>query len=311
MTTTSAIPTSLINNHPSLAHDAQGCKLAVPDGATHWRILRHTTGRPKAMTGPDGQPARFRLDISQEELLDLCGPGRYRIEALDQYGNLLACVTTVTVNHADAPIAPELVANSNLRGYASNDMRFALETMAQMSRAHSESLQSLATSQADWIKMLATAKQIPRNAAMQFASAPAASSSDSNDVDDTPSWFKLLQPAMPTIANAVIRNVGSWLSGGSSTAERSTATPAKHRNSSQLALIAEREREKKKVLTFDEHLAAVCEQLAPDERAPAVAVMRSIQPFYESVFVLTPLPKAVEFVRGLLAGGKKSQETTS
>ena len=51
MTTNSAIPTSLINNHPSLAHDAQGCKLAVPDGATHWRILRHTTGRPKAMRG--------------------------------------------------------------------------------------------------------------------------------------------------------------------------------------------------------------------------------------------------------------------
>jgi hypothetical protein len=36
---------SLISNpetsaHPPLAHDAQGYKLPIPEGTTHWRILR-------------------------------------------------------------------------------------------------------------------------------------------------------------------------------------------------------------------------------------------------------------------------------
>ena len=146
-----------ITSHPPLAHDAQGCKLPVPSGTTHWRVLRFTSGRPKVM------PGRFDLELTHEQLLELCGPGRYRIEALDEYGRPLAEVATVNVGAPTVEAAPELVANANVRMVATSDTRIMLETIAQMSRAHSESLQSLANAQADWIKTLATAKQIPRN----------------------------------------------------------------------------------------------------------------------------------------------------
>ena len=162
-----------------------------------------------------------------------------------------------------------------------------METIAQMTRSHSESLQSLATAQADWIKMLATAKQIPRNAAMHFAPV-AARWSDGRDVEDTPSWLRLLQPAMPAIANAVIRNVGSWLGGGAapSTVARSTVAPAKHRNFSQLAAISERE--KKAPPTFEEHMAAVCALLGPEERAQTAQILNDfVRPVFAEVFVQT------------------------
>lgn len=309
MTATNSNPTSLISTHPPLAHDAQGCKIAVPSGTTHWRILRCTPGRPKLVVGADGQPSRFPLELTHDELLDACGPGKYRLEALDEYGNPLACVTSVTVGLSEAPAGGDLVANNNQRAYASNDMRIALETIAQLSRAHSESLQSLANAQADWIKTLATSKQIPRNAAMAFAPAPTVASSD-GDAGESPSWFKLLQPAMPAIATAVIRNLGSWLGGAGSRAEPAPPRP-KYRNQSALAAIAERECEKQQLTGFDAQLAAVRGQLDPDEREPAMEAMRMLQPFYGSIFERMSLPQAVEFARGLIKSDKPSRETSS
>ena len=308
MTPSNSNPTSLLaSNHPPLAHDAQGCKIAIPNGTTHWRILRCTPGRPKLVVGADGQPSRFPLELTHDELLDACGPGKFRLEALDEYGNALACVTSVSVGLPEAPVGGELVANNNnQRAYASNDMRIALETIAQLSRAHSESLQSLANAQADWIKTLATSKQIPRNVAMPFV-APAAASSD-GDAAEGPSWFKLLQPAMPAIATAVIRNLGSWLNVGRPAEEPASPRP-KYRNASALAAIADRE--KKQLASFDAQLAAVCEQLDPDEREPAMNAMRTLQPFYGSIFERMSLPQGVEFVRGLLKNDKTSQETSS
>lgn len=196
--------------HPPLAHDTQGFKLSLPDGTTHWRILRHTGGRPKPVPGHDMQPARFGLDLTQEDLLDLCGPGTYRIEALDQYGNRLACVTSVTIG-ADTPTTlADVSSTASVRAHAPNDLRIAMETIAQLSRSHSESLQSLATAQADWIKMLATAKAIPRNGYVPIAIPPAeAASADPPTLDTKPGWLKALEPAMPAIVGSVLRNVGS------------------------------------------------------------------------------------------------------
>jgi hypothetical protein len=259
------------------------------------------------VVGADGQPSRFPLELTHDELLDACGPGKYRLEALDEFGNALACVTSVTVGLPEAPVGGELVGNNNQRSYASNDIRIALETIAQLSRAHSESLQSLANAQADWIKTLATSKQIPRNTAMPFASAPTAASSD-GDAGESPSWFKLLQPAMPAIATAVIRNLGSWLNVGRPAEEPASARP-KYRNASALAAIAERE--KRQLASFDAQLAAVCEQLDPDEREPAMSAMRTLQPFYGSIFERMSLSQAVEFVRGLIKNDKTSRETSS
>ena len=85
-----------------------------------------------------------------------------------------------------------------------------METIAQISRSHSESLQSLATAQADWIKMLATAKAIPRNGYVPISLPPAeVASADSPTFDAKPGWLKALEPAMPAIVGSVLRNVGS------------------------------------------------------------------------------------------------------
>ncbi len=99
-----------------------------------------------------------------EQLLEMCGSGQYRIEALDEYGKPLAEVAKIVVGIPNDGSTAKTAANQNMRTIASpTDSRLMLETIAQMSRAHSESLQSLANAQADWIKTLATAKQLPRN----------------------------------------------------------------------------------------------------------------------------------------------------
>src|SRR5262245_5032844 len=88
-----------IENHPPLAHADDGTRLPVPAGATHWRILR----------GLDPQPARFGLDMTRGDLLELCGPGTYHIEASDQFGHLLGHVTTLSVGEPASRPSGELV----------------------------------------------------------------------------------------------------------------------------------------------------------------------------------------------------------
>ncbi|MBV8756032.1 MAG: hypothetical protein JO257_02080, partial [Deltaproteobacteria bacterium] len=72
--------------HPPLARDAHGNLLAIPDGTAAWRICRETTGRPREIRGPDQQPFRFPLETTGDELVEMCGPGVYRVYALDEVG---------------------------------------------------------------------------------------------------------------------------------------------------------------------------------------------------------------------------------
>ncbi len=66
-----------------------------------------------------------------------------------------------------------------------SDLRFALQTNTEMARALSESLKAVATAQADWVKGLASAKAIPRNAVYVAPRAlPAPSDPDDDDSDD-------------------------------------------------------------------------------------------------------------------------------
>src|SRR5580704_15388105 len=81
--------------HPPLARDPMGNLLALPDGTAAWRICRETTGRPCEIKGPDKQPFRFPLDITSDELADMCGVGVYRVYALDELGKQLGHVATL------------------------------------------------------------------------------------------------------------------------------------------------------------------------------------------------------------------------
>lgn len=190
--------------------------IEVPEETTHWRILRHTGGRPKPIPGHDQQPARFGLEITPDDLLDMCGPGNYRVEALDQYGNRLELVTTLTIGHEhrqavsdDAPIA--FAPRS-----ASSDLRIAMETIAHMSRTHTDSLRALAMAQADWIKMLAMQKALPRNGYVLPASVNdeglrnGIDTDDDDQEDSKPSWLAALEPVVPALVSSLVpklRNV--------------------------------------------------------------------------------------------------------
>lgn len=186
--------------------------IAVPEATRHWRILRHTGGRPKPIPGQDMQPARFALDMTPDDLHDMCGPGTYRIEALDQYGNRLELVTTVTVGAepASEEASPAL---SPPRGYASSDLRVAMETIANMSRTHTDSLRALAMAQADWIKMLATQKALPRGHALP-APQPLEelhrngfTEDDEEEEEQTkPAWLAALEPVLPAIVSSLVTN---------------------------------------------------------------------------------------------------------
>jgi hypothetical protein len=70
---------------------------------------------------------------------------------------------------------------------ASTDLRFALQTIVEMSRAQSESLRAISEAQADWLKGLANAKSLPRNAVYLAPPAlppPAEAGDEDEDEDD-------------------------------------------------------------------------------------------------------------------------------
>lgn len=81
------------------------------------------------------------------------------------------------------------------------DLRFALETMAQMMRTNSDALRLVAESQVDLAKTIASVKGLPRNAAMYLPpTAPALAVNDEADDDDDDIIDEQSQQAAPTNA---------------------------------------------------------------------------------------------------------------
>lgn len=157
-------PRNTGTSHPPLAHDAQGNPIAMPDGAAAWMLKRQTNGRPKLVLGPDRRPVRLPLDTTDDEILDNYGPATYRLDAVDALGNLLDHVTTIVIGDGEGrEDEGEQRAWPSSRS-AGSDLRFALETITQMARAQANALESVAEAQADWVKGLASARLLPRNA---------------------------------------------------------------------------------------------------------------------------------------------------
>lgn len=194
------------SEHPPLARDAQGNLLEVPDGTAAWRVCRQTTGRPRVIVGPDRQPMRFPLEITNEELVDLCGPDVYRIYALDEVGKVLDYVTTIDVNRdvREPRNAMGLdTALPSLRATqvgTSGDLRFALETIAQIARVNSEALRSVAASQADWVKSIASARGFFRNSHVPTP----------NVVEEAPETDDVEEPRNKTIYDVLAPLAEHW-----------------------------------------------------------------------------------------------------
>ncbi len=79
-----------------------------------------------------------------------------------------------------------------------SDLRFALETMAQMMRTNSDALRLVAESQVDLAKTIASVKGLPRNAAMFLPQTPPANVSIDEDDDDEEEADDESQPAPTT-----------------------------------------------------------------------------------------------------------------
>ena len=122
-----------------------GNLLAIPDGTAAWRICRETARRPGEIKGPDKQPLRFPIDTTSDELVEMCGPGVYRIYALDELGKQLGHVSTWDLTpgprelrNATAELAAAVA--SEHTSPPMTDLRFALEAMQAMMRTNSDAL---------------------------------------------------------------------------------------------------------------------------------------------------------------------------
>ncbi len=178
-------PSSTIE-HPPLAQDSHGNLLPVPDGTFAWRLSRHTGGRPRVVNGPDLAPLRLPLHVTLDDLMDICGPGTYRLYALDEVGAVLDYVADVEVGSKRrnaAPAEPEAPVFAVARGQSS-DLRYALEALTHMARTYADSLRAVTEAQADWVKTIAMAKGLPRNLAMLPHPVRRHDADDDDDDDD-------------------------------------------------------------------------------------------------------------------------------
>ncbi|MEO8548766.1 MAG: hypothetical protein ABI678_02290, partial [Kofleriaceae bacterium] len=183
-----------LETHPPLARDAAGNLLRVPPETAAFGLARETTGRPRLVRGPDKQLMRFPLHTCLDDVVDLCGPGSYRVYVLDALGEQLAdehiARWDLTPNREprNALVDPTAVlripSTAAMTGASagSTDLRFALETMAQMMRTNSDALRVVAESQVDLAKAVATVKGLPRNA--QLAPPTVLASVRANDLKE-------------------------------------------------------------------------------------------------------------------------------
>ncbi len=180
--------------HPPLARDTAGNLIAVPDGMDSLALSRETFGRPRKLRGPDKHLMRFPLHTSPEDVVELCGPGIYRVYALDAVGEQLGDdhvarwdLTPSSREHRNTSMDPMVALRADrhaMPATPATDLRFALEAMAQMMRTNTDALRLVAESQVDLAKAIATVKGLPRNAAMYLPPAPANDDSDEYEEEE-------------------------------------------------------------------------------------------------------------------------------
>jgi hypothetical protein len=177
-----------------LARDQDGNPIELPDGAVGWRVRRQTGGRPRLLLDSKKQPMLFPLDYTIADVEDILAPGSYLLDVVDKGGEPLGLTIGMAIgmarnaeavepdneNHAPAA-APttlpsttsevRLVLEANVRA---TQMAFAhnqrtLELGLRMAETLRDSVQVLASAQADWIKSVSSARGFFRNAGQALA----------------------------------------------------------------------------------------------------------------------------------------------
>jgi len=254
------------NVHPPLARDALGHLLALPEGTASWRICRHTAGRPRALTGPDGTAMRFPLSMTAAELVDLCGPDTYRVYALDELGEVLDFVTTIHASrprNANVPDVPLVALKGAHDATPTTDLRFALHALTEIARINGEALRAISDSQADWIKTLAMNKGLPRNVAFPVLPLPREEPEDASDEEHggpedeaDPNASPMMQ-FLSTVTPLIPGLVATW--------QGKKDEPAEHGESDEPPAPV--------TANGVAHLARVQQQLTPRERAFLAALL--------------------------------------
>ncbi|HEX8114709.1 MAG TPA: hypothetical protein VF516_43565 [Kofleriaceae bacterium] len=178
-----------------LARDTDGNLIELPDGAVGWRIRRQTGGRPRLLLDVRKQPMLFPLDYTMADVEDVLSPGSYLLDVVDENGEPLGVTVAVSTgmlrnaesidpdnsNSNDSAATMPTVVPTSLPNTTS-DVRLVLEAnvrATQMAFIHNQrtleiglrmaetlrdSVQLLASSQADWIKSISSARGFFRNA---------------------------------------------------------------------------------------------------------------------------------------------------
>ncbi len=180
-----------------------------------------------------------------EELSELCGPGIYRIYALDEVGKVLVDDEVARWdltssmrelrNGASEMLAPLGGARTAASTQAS-DLRFALEAIVQMMRVNGDALRAVAESQADWVKSIASVRGFFRNGAPppRLPSPQPANDDDGHDDegDDEPEpppskgFYDVVAPIVETLAPTLPPLMMKLFGGGGSTGRAVAALPS-------------------------------------------------------------------------------------
>jgi len=241
-------PAPKLDTHPPLARDVAGNLLRIPAETSAFALARETTGRPRLLRGPDKQLLRFPPHTTPEDIIDLCGAGVYRVYALDALGEQLGdehvarwdLTQSSWREPRNAAFDPTLALRAERTAAQhgpATDLRFALETMAQMMRTNMDALRLVAESQVDLAKTIASVKGLPRNAAMFVPphAAPVADDDedeeedDSQDANEPPAptnYLDLLMPFSEALAGKVADMVPALIGGVSAKAASPVANDA-------------------------------------------------------------------------------------
>lgn len=178
-----------------LSRNLDGASIDVPSGATAWRIWRLTGGRPRALLDDGRQPIELPLTAGLAKLADEVGPGRYRLRAVSDDGELLG----VSIDHeieddedddgAGGPLASASALQAEVVGQL-------VQALVESNRAMASMHNTLVQSQAAWIQTLAEKRALPKTvervveraeldaASLRNAAVPPAANDEQLDEDD-------------------------------------------------------------------------------------------------------------------------------